>query len=193
VFTPLRVPYSYLARYPQKTHFARALRLQPLSFPTTAASRQPTGCLLMTDCSELNRSVSAPLCSCSGARGSSSKGIKNPEGLAAHRDGATERPTFQFGAALAPRCCPFPVSSTVSRLLMRHSRNAKRTIRHPGATRQTAKPKKFGRQAAFGPSRSRPNFLSKFAPGRRPPRFRGILHLFGRLPRLAASLAASGD
>jgi hypothetical protein len=48
VFTPLRVPYSYLARYPQ-IHFSR--------------------------------SVSAPLFSCSGARGSSSKGIKNPEGL----------------------------------------------------------------------------------------------------------------
>jgi hypothetical protein len=123
----------------------------------------------------------------------SSKGIKNPEGLAAHRDGATERPTFQFGAALAPRCCPFPVSSTVSRLLMRHSRNAKRTIRHPGATRQTAKPKKFGR-LRLGPNAAcRPNFLSKFGLGRRPPRFRGILHLFGRLPRLAASLAASVD
>lgn len=41
------------------------------------------------------------------------KGIKNPEGLLAHRDCAREL-TFRFGAALPARCCPFPVSSTVT-------------------------------------------------------------------------------
>ena len=60
--------------------------------------------------------TSAPLCSCSGAvRAVSDSGHKKPRRPQRHiGTGAQERLAFRFGAALAPRCCPFPVSSTVA-------------------------------------------------------------------------------
>src|SRR5579859_3092733 len=45
-----------------------------------------------------------------------SRAIKNPTAQAAHRDGetASRELAFSFGAALAPRCGPFPVDRTVA-------------------------------------------------------------------------------
>ena len=78
----------------------------------------------------LSKNVSAPLCSCSGAQGRSSRGHKKPR-----------RPSRHIGTALGNELrsssalptlldvAPFP-SHRRSRLLMRHSRNALVTIRH---------------------------------------------------------------
>jgi hypothetical protein len=47
-------------------------------------------------------------------RGGHLEGIKNPEGRDSTSGLRLERRPFQFGAAYAPRWCPFPVSSTVA-------------------------------------------------------------------------------
>lgn len=67
------------------------------------------------------------------------QGIKNPDGSSGTSGQLTasrERAAFSLGAALAPRCGPFPVSQR-SRLVNLHcSRSASSTISHLHSTRQ---------------------------------------------------------
>jgi hypothetical protein len=47
-------------------------------------------------------------------RGGESRGTKNPTATRHIGNCASGNELFRFGAGLAPRCCPFPVSSTVT-------------------------------------------------------------------------------
>jgi hypothetical protein len=157
VFTPLNVPYFFLARFPQKLTSVFTFSAQLLQLPNPSAWRRPSGSFpvirpLVVGLTQASRLAAkhpiaigesevsllhSSLVQVLGA--TRSEGIKNPDGLGGTSGRATELFAFQSGAALAPRCCPFPVSSTVSRLLMRRSRNAPGTIRHPPQMRQLAR------------------------------------------------------
>jgi len=91
------------------------------------------------------------------------QGIKNPDGSSGTSGQLTasrERAAFSLGAALAPRCGPFPVSQR-SRLVNLHcSRSASSTISHLHSTRQLRlprSPKLFPRRGCRSPKRPAPD------------------------------------
>ena len=108
------------------SHLRRFLSSTPLRTFLTSGTYFFTDQTLLLFPSKKCRS--APLCSCSGT---GSRGNKNPDCHMAHRERrGLELDVPRSALSLAPRCCPFPASTAVPRLLMRYSRNAFPTIRH---------------------------------------------------------------
>jgi len=80
---------------------------------------------------------SAPLCSCSGASREGQQKSRRPHGTSGP---ARWNGMFPDSAlSLAPRCCPFPVSSTVTVVNLRHFRSASPTIAHSTRARKQAR------------------------------------------------------
>jgi hypothetical protein len=104
---------SLSRRHPRRSCFSQFPRALPYLWH--ACSNRSHSLLPPFRLLQLNgfsNEFSAPLCSCSGTRGQS-RGHKKPR----RPDGTSGRRlelAFLIGAALAPRCCPLPVSSTVA-------------------------------------------------------------------------------